>query len=501
MKKQIGGGVLLSVVAQAVSIIIGLLYTPIMIRALGQNEYGLYQLVQSVVNYLNLMNFGFSGAYIRYYSLAKIKDEKEISNTNGMFLCIFSIISILCIIVGMFFYFNTGIFGKNLTPRDTLIAKKLVFILVLNMAFSFPNSLFVSYMSAREMFVFQKLIGVILNILTPLFTIPLLYYGFGSIGVVLITLLLTIVRFALNAWYCFFKLGMKISICYFNKTIFKSLMKYTFFIFLSDVVDQMNSNVDKFLLGRISGTIAVAIYSLGFNLKNYYTSVSWIVPEMFIPEVNRLAIGKKDDEKLTKLFTSVGAVNNYIILLVLSGFFIFGKSFIRLWVGLGYEDSFYVAVVLMIAGYVPAIQTLGVNIQNAKNLHKVRSIVYFFVAVFNVISSIFLIKKYGVIGASIGTLVAVLLGNGLFMNIYYHKKVGIDVFYFWKKILRWFIIVLILTIVADSLIKKVQIESWIELFMYILAYVFTYIVFLWILGLQKEDKRALKSRQWDLDNV
>ena len=50
MKKQISGGVVLSVIAQTVSIAVGLAFTPVMIRILGQNEYGLYQLVQSVDN-------------------------------------------------------------------------------------------------------------------------------------------------------------------------------------------------------------------------------------------------------------------------------------------------------------------------------------------------------------------------------------------------------------------------------------------------------------------
>lgn len=70
-------------------------------------------------------------------------------------------------------------------------------------------------------------------------------------------------------------------------------------------MDQLNSNVDKFLLGRLTGTIAVAIYSVGYNLKNYYTTVSWIVPEMFVPEANRLAIGDSNEKELTDVFTKV----------------------------------------------------------------------------------------------------------------------------------------------------------------------------------------------------
>ena len=60
-------GVVLSYASQAVQIISGLIYTPIMLRILGQSEYGLYQLVYSVVSYLGLLSMGFNASYMRFY--------------------------------------------------------------------------------------------------------------------------------------------------------------------------------------------------------------------------------------------------------------------------------------------------------------------------------------------------------------------------------------------------------------------------------------------------
>ena len=342
MKKQISGGIVLSFFSQIITIIVGLVYTPIMIRALGQSEYGLYQLVLSVVNYLNLMNLGFNGAYIRYYVLAKSKnDDEEVANVNGLFMKVFLVIATLCLCAGVFLYFNIRILGTQLTSSDYVIAKKLLIIMVINLAISFPNSLYVAFMSANERFVYQKVVGIIVNIAIPILNIPLLYLGFGSVGVVSASLFLTIVRLVLNVWYCYSKLEMKINLHFFDKHIFRELLGYTFFIFLSDIVDQLNSNVDKFLLGRLTGTIAVAIYSVGYNLKNYYTTVSWIVPEMFVPEANRLAIGDSNEKELTNVFTKVGEFNNYLMLLVLSGFLLIGRQFVTLWVGKEYDISYY----------------------------------------------------------------------------------------------------------------------------------------------------------------
>lgn len=492
MKNQISSGIILSFFSQTISIIVGLAYTPIMIRILGQNEYGLYQLVLSVVNYLNLMNLGFNGAYIRYFVLARAKkDDNEVANINGLFMKVFLIITVLCLFAGGVLYFNIGFLGSQLSANDYIIAKKLLIIMVINLALSFPNSLYVAYMSANERFVYQKVVGIVLNIAIPLLNIPLLYLGYGSVGIVSATLLLTIIRLILNIWYCNTKLQIKINLKFFDKNIFKELLGYTFFIFLSDIVDQLNSNVDKFLLGRLTGTIAVAIYSVGYNLKNYYTAVSWIVPEMFIPEANRLAIDESKGKELTNVFTKVGKFNNYLMLLVLSGFFLIGRQFVTLWVGDEYKISYYATLILMLAGYIPAIQTLGVNIQNAKNMHRTRSVVYFIVACMNVMASIYFIKLWGVVGTCLGTLLATLLGHGVFMNWYYQRKIGLNILYFWKEMFKWILPVCILTGIGMVIIQYFMIDSWVKLIVFACGYGCIYVIVLYFIGLDTAQRKNI----------
>ncbi len=495
MKKQKAGGALISLLSQVIMIVVGLAYTPIMIRILGQSEYGLYQLVQSVVNYLNLMNFGFSGAYIFYFSRARASDnEKEIADVNGMFMKAFLVISTLCIVAGLFLFARIDILGTHLSADDYVVARQLLVIMVINMAVSFPSSLFTVFMHANERFVAEKLVGAISNILVPILTIPLLYKGYRSVGVVSVTLFLTVFRLVVNAWYCVRVLHIRMNLRRNDKNIVKSLLGYTFFIFLSDVVDQLNSNVDKFLLGRLIGTVSVAIYSVGFNLKYYYTVVSWIVPEMFIPEANRVAIEDKDDSMLTALFTRIGRYNNFILLLIITEYFLLGPAFLRLWVGDGYEMSYYVGLILMSAAYIPSVQTLGVNIQNAKKMHKVRSVVYFVVACINVVCSVFLIKRWGEVGTSLGTLFAVIIGSGIFMNYYYQKYVKLNIFVFWRTILKWTIPALLLCGCTFIVTRGMIIDSWIKFVVFASVYAVAYGLLLFGVGFSADERGYFINR-------
>src|SRR5690554_2676293 len=105
---QLKAGAALSYLSMGLGYIVSIAYTPIMLRLLGQSEYGLYNLVASVVAYLGVLNFGFGSAYMRYYSRYKVKEDKEsIAKLNGMFLIIFTVIGVIAVIAGTILASNT----------------------------------------------------------------------------------------------------------------------------------------------------------------------------------------------------------------------------------------------------------------------------------------------------------------------------------------------------------------------------------------------------------
>ena len=66
--KQRKIGVVLSYASIIISTLVQLIYTPFMIRKLGQSEYGLYSLIASVIGYLTLFDLGFGNAIVVYTS-------------------------------------------------------------------------------------------------------------------------------------------------------------------------------------------------------------------------------------------------------------------------------------------------------------------------------------------------------------------------------------------------------------------------------------------------
>ena len=315
--------------------------------------------------------------------------------------------------------------------------------------------------------------------------------GYGSIAMVMITTLLTVGKLGVNMCYCLRYLQVRFSFKGFDFKLLKEMWVFTFFIFLNMIVDQINWSVDKFLLGRYAGTIAVAIYGIGGQINTLYLQLSTTVSGVFVPKVNRIVAESNDNEVLTNLFTKVGRIQFIILALIVSGFCFFGKEFIAIWAGSGYESSYRIALFLMVPVTVPLIQNIGIEIQRAKNMHKVRSIVYLLIAISNIFVSIPCIKRWGPEGAAVGTALTLMFGNGFFMNWYYHRKIGIDIIYFWRKIIAVIPALIIPCMVGVGMKAFFKEYTVMTMLLGIIVYCLTYGFSMYLFGMNQEERKIL----------
>jgi O-antigen/teichoic acid export membrane protein len=282
-----------------------------------------------------------------------------------------------------------------------------------------------------------------------------------------------------------------------EKGMFIGLISYTVFIALNIVVDQINSNVDKVLIARYKGAAAVSVYSVGYALSHYYHLFSTAVSGVFVPLIHKTVNNFKDDTEklkaaLTGLFVRVGRIQFLILALLCTGIIFFGKPFISYWAGSGYEDSYYIALILVIPYTIPYIQNLGIEIQRAENNHRFRSIIYTVMAIINFILSIYLCQLYGAIGSAIGTGVSLVIANGIIMNIFYHKKCYIDIILFWKNILRISLGLILPCAFGIILNLTLDLYNIVLLFVGIAAYTAVYAISMWLFAMNDYEKDLIR---------
>lgn len=490
---QLKAGAVLSYFSMGIGFFISIIYTPIMLRLLGQSEYGLYNLVASVVSYLGLFSFGFGSAYIRYYSRYRVKqDQENIAKLNGMFLIIFVFIGLVAFLAGLLLVFNIDvILGNKISSSELSTAKILMGILAFNIALSFLASVFNSYITANEQYIFQKVIQIIKVVVSPFVILPILLMGYKSIGMVIATTTINVLIEIVNIIFCFKKLKIRFAFNQFDFLLMREMTVFSSFIFMNMVIDQINWNVDKYILGRYRGTVSVAVYGIAAQLNTYYLSLSTAISSVFIPRVHRIVATTNNNKELTELFTRIGRVQFLILSLIFLGFIFFGKPFINFWAGPNYSESYYIALILIISATIPLIQNIGIEIQKAKNMHHFRSWVYLFIALLNITISIPLAKMYGGIGTALGTAISLIIGNGLIMNIYYSKRVMLNIKYFWYQILK--IIPSLLPPVIIGIITLAFVESYNILTLLLCIFLFTLVFCLsiWFMGMNQYEKSLI----------
>lgn len=498
-RNQLKAGVVLSYTTMAVQSVIQIVYTPVMLRLLGKSEYGVYNLVASVIGYLGLLSFGLGSAYMRFYSILEAKkDEDGVARLNAMFLTAFTVIAGVALLCGGILTANTGrIFSGGLTDRELQTAKVLMGVMTFNIALTFPASVFDSIVTAHEQYIFQRTVNLLRSLLNPFLTFPLLLMGYKSISLAAVTTVLTIGSFLINVWFCLRRLKTRFLFNGFERSLFKEITVFSSYMFLNMVTDQANWNVDKFILGKMKGSTDVAVYSIAAQINALYISFSTAISSVFIPMVNRIVAESDDNSTLTQLFIRIGRVQLMILSLILTGFFFFGEYFIKIWTGRDYaglyQTCYIIALWLMIPVTVPLIQNIGIEIQKAKNIHKFRSVLYALIAVANILISIALCPRYGGIGCAMGTAIALVVGNGFLMNWYYWKKIGLDIFAFWKSILS-FVPAMIFPCGAGILMKCFfGITSIKRFLLFVIQYLMIYCGSVWLLGMNTEEKRTVRS--------
>lgn len=488
-------GALLSYAVLGVSNIVGLLYTPYMLRMMGKSEYGLYALVGSVIAYLTILDFGFGNAIVRY--TAKFRAEGKLQEQYsmfGLFIILYSIIGILSFIIGLGLYYNVeNLFGETMSQDELGKAKIMMLLMVFNIAFTFPLSIFGSIITAYENFIFVKVIALSRIILNTVIMILLLEIGYRAVGMVVLATVLNLVTLIINYWYCKNKIKIKISFQNMKLGLLKEVSIYSFYIFLNIIMNKVYWSTGQFVLGMYLGTAAVAVFAVAIQFQGMYMGFSTAISGVFLPKVTGMVAGNSTNREISDLFVRTGRIQYIIMSFILAGFILFGRQFIILWAGPDYEEAFSITLLFFIALTIPLIQNLGITILQARNQMEFRSWLYFVMAIISLVFQILLAEKYGGLGVAYAIAGGLVLGNVIIMNIYYHRKQHIDIIRFWREILRMSIAPGIISIGTYYLLNGMIFESFGQLVIAIGIFSVVYLPVFWFSSMNTYERELLKK--------
>ena len=431
-------GVIISYAYSIVQILVQLLYVPILLKGIGQAEYGLYQFVGSIMAYLTVINTVLASSVTKFYSKAYLQDDSELmENTLAIAKRLFWIISFVAVVVIVFVGIIVVYSYSNSFSTAQLFEMSLMFVvLAADMVVVMNNIISIAVITAHEKFVFLRLSQLITAILQPLLVVVFMHFWPSALLVTCMTFLANLLCALIQRLFVSSILKAKATFHGMDWKLAKEMLLFSSAVILVAFSDQVFWKSGQLILGYFYGADLIAVFAIGAQIYSVYMVLGTSISTVFLPKVTDIVLHSVDSvADLSRLFIKVGRISFYVAFLVLSGFAIFGQDFITLWAGHEFADAYWVAMIVMVPFTVDIIQNLGLIIMQVKDVYQFRGYMNAAIAVINVFISIFLCRLSGVTGSAISTAVSIAIGNGLIMNWYYAKKLDMDILQFWKNIL------------------------------------------------------------------
>ncbi len=493
---QLKIGAVLSYALIVLNTVFGLVVSPYILTKIGDGDYGVYKTIASFSATLLVLDLGIGTTVMRYTAKFRADGKKEsIGNFAAMGMVEAGLMGLVLLIVCTGVYFSLdGIYADTFSVSELTLAKTLFLITIGNMLFTMVDNVLNGVVMGSNQFAFTN--GFKLFVLLLRTGLIFVVLNFIPSAVVLVSISFGITVFSALVHYLYIrkKLGVRIKIIAWDKTLFRESLGYTALMFVQTVAVQANGNIDNVVIGAVAGSAAVTVYSFGIQMFSMYESLATSFSNLMLPTVSQKIAEGADDSQMQALVTRVGRLQFAVLGAALAGFAAVGKEFIWLWLGDGFEDVYALSLIMMVPVTLTLIENVCLSILRARNMMKFRTISLIVTAGINALITVVGMMFFNYYAAAIGTAISIVLGSICMMNIYYHKKIGFQVFKFYKDVFDRLIVCILVPAVVLVLLNRVLCGSWLALLVKVAVYCVIYAALLLLFGLNKSEKQMILGK-------
>ena len=432
---QIKAGAALSYAAVAFNTVAGLLYTPWMVSCIGADDYGLYTLALSVINFF-LLDFGLSDSVSRFLSKYYAEERGDlVSGFLGMTYKLYLAITVVITAALVVVFLNIGAIYTGLTDEQLPVFRVLFVIISLYSVVSFPFTPLNGVLISNERFVALNACNLIQKVATVGLIVVALLLDWGVYGLVVVNALVSVVMTACKLAIVRVKTDAQADFSYWKADQARELVGFSAWVTVTQVCARLIFAVMPSIIAMTADTAEVALFGLASSLEGYVYTVASALNGMFMPKVSRSLAGA--DEGLQHMMPRVGRIQLYIVGFIFVCFAALGGRFSACWMGPGYDALWPCALLLILPSIVELPQLIGVTAITASGNVRARGLVYVGTALINIALGVVLTRFVGALGACVSICVAYFFRT-FGENVIYRSRLGIRLGAFFRETFgRW----------------------------------------------------------------
>lgn len=491
---QIKLGAVVSYLGIAVNIVMGLLYTPWMIKEIGQQDYALYTLATSVITMFTI-DFGMSAAVSRY--VAKYKAENQQTKINdflGLIYKMYTIIAVIVFIILSVVFFNLSHIYSKLSPEDIGKLRVVFAIAGLYSVVSFPFVTFNGIISAYEKFVQLKMCELFNKVGVVILVVIALIRGQGLYALVMANAVIGLATILIKYRIIKKHTDINVNFSFFDLSYLKEIFGYSVWSTVGSIAQNFLITITPSIIAVAANSKEVAIFGFANSIGSYIYLLAMGVDGFFLPKVSRMVAGNAKPDDFVDLMIKVGRFQLSILGIVSIGFLVLGKQFISLLMGSEYASAFYCVIFYLIYSIVSYPQQIANTMVIALNKVKERAIISILAAVVNIAFSAVLAYCMGAIGACISLCLSIITRTVL-LDVLYKRKMDLDIARYFRKCHLAFLIPFSAAgVLSYAAVQLIRLPGWSGFILKACAVSVIYVLVMLLIGLNKEEKEAVKKR-------
>ena len=399
-----------NVLVMLVKLTLTLIMTPIYIGFLGNYDYGLWEMVVSVLGYMGMLNLGINPAISRF--AARHKAETDAESLRRVFSSAFVFLFFGGIIVALLLGGFGLLFADTMAPEGEKAVVYTLFMLILagQMLIVFPGHVAESFLEGFQKYHIKNNITIVNSIVGSIvfyiYATPenalLLLAGVNAGGVTVKYLLYFIMvsrpAFGALVFHLRDYSGAKL----------KELLQFSLKSFVQGIATNVENATDNIVIGSFLGPAAVPFYSIPLSLTRYIRALGWTLSHAFMPFFSDLSARDKKQESRQVYLVASKVVAGLVAAMGI-GILGIGTPFLAMWIGPEYtEQSDEIILLLVSFTVLPLLNPFSSRYLTAINKHGILAKLMPVSAAANLVLSIVLVQYWGIIGVAVGSLIPAL---------------------------------------------------------------------------------------------
>jgi O-antigen/teichoic acid export membrane protein len=434
-----------------VNVAVGLVLSPLINRSLGYAVAGVWSLVVSFVGYYGVLDVGIRSAVSHYVATYHARrDQVQVNRTLSTAMAMLAAVALVATLLTVAAAFWLPDWyarvrelrqATEVNPldvfRDPATLRTVILVMGLGFAVNLPMVIYGTVIYSAQHLVLQNAIGIGQQILRALLTWLALRQGYGIVGLAVVVVGTNALGWVATIVGAHVVLpALEIAPRHANHGSARELLSYGGYNVLVNVGDTVLLYTSGFIIvGALGDESAVTYYSVpASQLIPYFMSIVQSVTWSFTPWFTaRWATGMIDDVRRLLDVGSRGVV--LLASLIAGGLWFLGGDFLRIWQPSDFasgEHSAYFGpsvtclAILTGATLLRAAQSCGRQALFAMREVRYLGLLTLIEAGVNVALSIVLVRRFGLPGVAIGTLVPVLVTQGFVLPRHLLGELGAD---------------------------------------------------------------------------